>query len=414
MKFSLSSHNVIQYLQEAGLSSSEDGATADGDLPHSSSRKNLNLLVTLAPNRKLLVKQELTQEFNGMPHEFFNEWLFHQLLETFRVLGNIKALSPLVIHYDEENSILVRNYLWEYRGLESYYRRSLYFPPELASSIGNTLAALHRATFKRQKCRDFMATAPCRGQIRYQYFNPAQGIDFLEPGIFGKVNTIALEFYSRYQSYDFLESAIAELAWEWDPCCLTHNDLKLENVLVHSRYSNLDDPQVKLIDWEACAWGDPAYDVGILLAGYLKIWLESLVVDSTLDLEESLELAAIPLEMLQPSMLALTEAYLKAFPMILEYRKNFIQLIIKFAGLGLINQIQNQINNQQKLHHTSLITLEFAKNILSRTPEYVIDIFGKSELQIIKPFVKSAKFNTIERENNLIPLYYEKTRLRGC
>ena len=121
MKLSLSSQNVMQYLQEAGLSSSEDGATADGDLPHSSSQKNLNFMVTLATDRKLLVKQELAQDINGIPHEFFNEWLFHQLLESFPVLGNIKALSPLVVHYDEDNSILVRNYLGEYQGLESYY-----------------------------------------------------------------------------------------------------------------------------------------------------------------------------------------------------------------------------------------------------------------------------------------------------
>ena len=413
MKFSLSSQNVIQYLQDAGLSSSEDGATADADLPHSSSRKNLNLLVTLADNRKFVVKQELFPEFNGIPHEFFNEWLFHQLLESFPVLGNIKALSPLLAHYDEENSILVRNYLWEYQGLEKYYKQNLYFPPELAASIGSGLATLHRATFKRKNYRDFMAAAPA-GQIRYRYFNPAQGIDFLEPEIFGKVSSTALKFYSRYQHYDVLESAIADLAASFNPCCLTHNDLKLENVLVHSRWQHLDNAEVKLIDWEACAWGDPAYDLGILLAGYLNIWLESLVVDSTLDLEESLELAAIPLEILQPSMLALTEAYLKAFPMILEYRRDFIQLILKFAGLGLINQIQNKINSQQNLHHTSLITLEFAKSVLTRTPEYVIEIFGKSELEILKPFVKSAKVNAAERENNLIPLYYEKTRLRGC
>jgi len=413
MKLSLSSQNVIQYLQEAGLSSSEDGATADADLPHSSSRKDINVLVTLASNRKLLVKQELAQEFNGIPHEFFNEWLFHQLLESFPVLGNIKALSTLLVHYDEDNSILVRDYLGEYQGLESYYRNNLYFPPELASCMGNTLAALHRATFKRQKYRDHMATAPS-GQIRYQYFNPAQGIDSLEPSIFGKVNSTGLSFYSHYQSHDFLESAIADLAASFDPCCLTHNDLKLENVLIHSRNFNLDNPEVKMINWEACAWGDPAYDLGTLLASYLNIWLESLVVDSTLDLEESLELAAIPLEIIQPSMLALTEAYLKAFPMILEYRKDFIGSIIKFAGLALINQIQNKINNQQNLHHTSLITLEFAKNILTRTPEYVIDIFGKSELQMLKPFVKSAKVPVTGRENNLIPLFYEKTRLRGC
>jgi hypothetical protein len=100
--------------------------------------------------------------------------------------------------------------------------------------------------------------------------------------------------------------------------------------------------------------------------------------------------------------------------MILEYRKDFIQSIVKFAGLALINQIQENINRQQNLHHSSLIALEFAKNILTRTPEYVIDVFGKSELQIIKPFVKAAHIPVADRENNLIPLFYEKTRLRGC
>ena len=46
MLLSLSSHNVIQYLQDAGLCSAEDGASNESELPESS-KKNLNLLVTL-------------------------------------------------------------------------------------------------------------------------------------------------------------------------------------------------------------------------------------------------------------------------------------------------------------------------------------------------------------------------------
>jgi len=60
-----------------------------------------------------------------------------------------------------------------------------------------------------------------------------------------------------------------------------------------------------LIDWEACSWGDPAFDLGTLLASYLRIWLSSLIVDPTLELAESLSLAMIPLEEIQPSILAL-------------------------------------------------------------------------------------------------------------
>src|SRR3712207_2945360 len=99
MVLSLSSHNVIQYLHKAGLCSSEEGIYADSELLHTN-KKNLNLLVTLAENRKLLVKQERYTDNDGNPQDFFNEWLFHQLLQQFPVLRNISAIASLVVHFD--------------------------------------------------------------------------------------------------------------------------------------------------------------------------------------------------------------------------------------------------------------------------------------------------------------------------
>jgi hypothetical protein len=113
MVLSLSSQNVIQYLQGAGLCSSEDGASNESELTDGS--KNFNLLVNLVGNGKLLVKQERQNRQDETPHEFFNEWLFHQLLEQFPVIGNISAIASLVVHFDEDNSILVRNYLSDYQ-----------------------------------------------------------------------------------------------------------------------------------------------------------------------------------------------------------------------------------------------------------------------------------------------------------
>lgn len=411
MVLSLSSHNVIQYLQDAGLCSSEDGASDDSELPDSS--KNLNLLVTLADNCQLLVKQERSTNNPGTPHEFFNEWLFHQLLQQFPVIGNISAIASLVLHYDEENSILVRNYLSDYRELGSFYQKNDIFPAEIATTIGTTLAGLHRATFNRKEYRDFMATAP-QGQFRYHFYNPAQGIDSISPEIFGMVPTEALKFYALYQRYESLESAIADLAYEWKPCCLTHNDLKLNNILVHSKWEQLDNCLVRLIDWEACSWGDPAFDLGTLVASYLGIWLSSLVVDPTIELEESLRLAVTPLEVLQPSILALIRAYLNAFPMILEYRRDFILRVIQFAGLALIHQINETIKCRKYFDNADICTLQVAKNLLTMPEQSVVTVFGISELEIVKPVAKVHQVSQPAREQQLVRLYYEKTRLRGC
>ncbi len=411
MVLSLSSHNVIQYLQEAGLCSSEDGASDDSELPDSS--KNLNLLVTLADNRKLLVKQESSTNHTGTPQEFFNEWLFHQLLQQFPVIGNISAIASLMLHFDEENSILVRNYLSDYRELKSFYQNQDIFPVEIATAIGTTLAGLHRATFNRKEYRDFMATAP-QGQFRYSFYNPAQGIDSISPEIFGTVPTEALKFYVLYQRYESLESAIADLAYEWNPCCLTHNDLKLDNILVHSRWEQLDNCLVRLIDWKACSWGDPAFDLGKLVASYLGIWLSSLVVDPTIELEESLRLAVTPLEVLQPSILALIRSYLNAFPMILEYRRDFILRVIQFAGLAMIHQIQETIKCRKYFDNTDICMLQVAKNLLTMPEQSVLTVFGISESEILKPVAKVHKLPQPVKEQQLVRLYYEKTRLRGC
>ncbi|MEH1937564.1 MAG: phosphotransferase [Nostoc sp.] len=412
MVLSLSSHNVIQYLQDVGLCSSEDGASDKSELP-GSSKNNLDLLVTLADNRKLLLKQERNINNDAPPHELFKEWLFHQLLQQFPVLGNISALAPLVVHFDEENSILVRNYLSEYLELATFYHNNEIFPQEIASAIGTTLAGLHRATFNRREYKDFMATAP-QGEFRYGFYNPAQGLGSIEPEIFGTVPTDALKFYVLYQQYESLESAIADLAYDWNPCCLTHNDLKLNNILVHSRWEKLDNCLVRLIDWSACSWGDPAFDLGALLASYLGIWLKSLVVDPTIELEESLHLALTPLEILQPSIIALIRAYINTFPMILSYRSDFILRVIQFAGLALIHQIQDMITCRKYFNNADICMLQVAKNLLTMPEQAVLTIFGISESEILNPVAKIHKLSHPVKEQQLLRIYYEKTRLRGC
>ncbi|MGF2038504.1 MAG: phosphotransferase family protein [Nostoc sp. CmiVER01] len=413
MVLSLSSHNVIQYLLEAGLCSSEDDASDKSELP-GSSKNSFDLLVTLADNRKLLIKQERNVKSNdGAPHELFQEWLFHQLLQQFPVLGNISAIAPLVVHFDEENSILVRNYLGDYLELATFYHNNDIFPQEIATAIGTTLAGLHRATYNSREYKDFMATAP-QGEFRYGFYNPAQGVESIGPDIFGTVPTDALKFYLLYQQSESLESAIADLAYDWNPCCLTHNDLKLNNILVHSRWEKLDNCLVRLIDWEACSWGDPAFDLGTLLASYLGIWLKSLVVDPTIELQESLHLALTPLESLQPSIIALIRAYLNAFPMILEYRSDFIVRVIQFAGLALIHEIQDMITWRKSFNNADICMLQVAKSLLTMPQQGVLTIFGISESEILNPVGKIHKLPQPVKEPQLLRLYYEKTRLRGC
>jgi hypothetical protein len=195
---------------------------------------------------------------------------------------------------------------------------------------------------------------------------------------------------------------------------LTHNDLNLHNTLIHSRWNQLDNCLVKLIDWEACGWGDPAFDLGTMLASYLEIWLSSLVIDATLELEESLQLAMTPLEDIQPSLVALLQAYLNAFPMILDYNCDFLVRVIKFTGLALIHQIQNRIKNYKCFDNCDIYKLQLAKNILTKPEQSIVSILGVDESVIVSSIGTMNTRSQPEKEKQLVRLYYEKTRLRGC
>ncbi|MDZ8104896.1 MAG: aminoglycoside phosphotransferase family protein, partial [Nostoc sp. DedQUE12a] len=149
-------------------------------------------------------------------------------------------------------------------------------------------------------------------------------------------------------------------------------------------------------------------------ASYLEIWLKSLVVDPTIELEESLNLALIPLEILQPSMIALIRSYLNAFPMILEYRSDFISRVLQFAGLALIHQIQNIITCRKYFSNTEICMLQVAKSLLIMPEQAVLTIFGISQSEIVNPVVKIHKIPQPQKQQQLLRIYYEKTRLRGC
>ena len=139
---------------------------------------------------------------------------------------------------------------------------------------------------------------------------------------------------------------------------------------------------MRLIDWERCSWGDPAFDLGTLIASYLRLWLSSLVVSKTIDIEESLRMAMTPLELLQPSIAALTQAYLKQFPEILVRSPDFLSRVVQFAGLTLIQQIHATIQYQKTFGNSGICMLQVAKSLLCRPAQSMSTVFGLSESEL--------------------------------
>jgi Phosphotransferase enzyme family len=366
----LSSENIFQYLAQRNLI--DLAAQSDWRIEPQSG-KNFNLSIRSAA-RGMLLKQERLNPHGSMLGELLNEWVVCQLLQQLPLgSGEVNTFNPQVIDFDRANSAIIFEFLADYQDLALLYasernRWSLDLPRE----IGSKIARVHQLTFDRQDHCDFL--------LKYLDGRLAKSlvkIGRLTPEIFGAVPSDGIKFYTLYQRYPSLELAIDRLIAITQPRCLIHNDFKLNNILLHQNWEN---PEANLsivrpIDWERGTWGDPAIDVGNFIASYLQIWLSNLVVNKTMRIEESLELAVIPLDAIRPSISAFINGYLGQFPEILKFDPYFRSKVVQCAGFSLIQQIEAVIQYEKNLNNRGICTLQVAKSLLCNPDESMSVIF---------------------------------------
>lgn len=384
MAFLLSTQNVFDYLVERGLSSQANQSLSQIDLKPA---KNFNLLLTLPNGNQLLVKQERHDRDGKTAGDFLREWQIRILLERFPEFQNIRPYLSEALYFDPEHSIIVFNYLQNYRDLADFYTKENIFPTPIAQAIGAMLGSIHRVTLDHEDYRTLLQSREGSTDGTADF---TSALERLTPERFSTLPADSLHFFALYQRYDSLRQAIAELKASIDPCCLIHNDLKLNNILLSHQWQDalsgewcLDNGIIRLIDWERSAWGDPASDLGTLIASYLQAWLYSLITSKSISLEESLRLATTPLERIQPSIAELTIAYCNHCPQILERYPNFLYRVVQFAGLALIHSILATLQHQKSFGNSGICILQVAKSLLSRPQQSVQTVFGAAASELI-------------------------------
>jgi thiamine kinase-like enzyme len=389
MTFILSYRNIFEYLLERGLCDREDKNTGKIE---SKNGKNYNLLLSFSNGRQLLVKQERLDREGKAAGDFLREWRIQKFVQEFPQSSYLRPWLPQVLHFDEDNSIIVANYLSDRHNLEEYYNKKNIFPEAISASIGAMLATIHRQTWECQEYKNFF-----RGQFEdnNRAANLLQRFERVGADVFGQVPPKGLKFLSLYQRFDSLGKAVDNLNQATQPSCLIHNDLKLNNILLPNNWQQAnptaseelksDRIPLKLIDWENSGWGDPAFDLGMLIANYLATWLGSLYISKSLDIRETLRLATIPLELIQPSNTALICAYLDSFPEIIDRRPDFLPRVLQCSGLALIITILSRLQYQKAFNNTGIFTLQVAKTLLCRPETSIQTVFGIEELKMIRP-----------------------------
>jgi hypothetical protein len=383
----LDTDNVFTYLANLNYCNVTDKATSEVTVIPA---KNFNLLVALANGTHLLVKQELHDDRGQTKAEFWLSWRIQLLSQEFAHFGDkISNFLPKLRHFDPDNSILIVEYLNNYQDLSDYYTQHNQFPIEIARSIGQLLASFHSQTFQQLEYQQFLdrQLAATAASMNIKKFNPAISIinrlSRITPHIFQVMPVDCLQFFKLCQRFPSLSQAIFDLGQAISPSCLVHNDLKINNILLDLNWQSPTSQIIKLIDWERADWGDPAFDLGCLLGSYLEIWLDGLVISSSLSVNESLQLATTPLELLQPVLFTIVQSYLAEFPAIINARPDYLDRVIQFAGLALIQRIEITIDEDRIFGNRGILMLQVAKQLLCTPQAAMKTIFGSNFTQLI-------------------------------
>lgn len=168
----------------------------------------------------------------------------------------------------------------------------------IARELGRSLAAVHAS----RPARAPLASAPTPWILSLG----APPVEMLRD--MSAANRDLLEIVQKSTS---LLASMERLASAWSPAALVHGDLRLENALVR-RHARVRRPEITLVDWELSGWGEPAWDLGCVIASLLWLWLSSLPFVPGMTVERVARAAGVPLARIRPAMGAFWHSYVAA------------------------------------------------------------------------------------------------------
>ena len=385
MKLILSSENVVAFLKEHQLCPTDFQPVAPITCQEGT---NFNLVVKSADKRHFLVKQSRVREggeIGGLPVE----WIVQKLIYSFANLATIRSIVSEIIFLDWSNGVLVSIFYDDYTPLDRYYQTPKDLNPKISFIFGSNIAKIHRATYKQQQQKEFLARC-LQLDDSDKRPNFIRRLDNISLDIFSRICPDGLDFYRLYQRFPSFQQAIDELYQNIQPACLIHNDLTLDNLIIDTHIdlerdsAEIGSEHFKIIDWERIDWGDPAVDLGMVISEYVGgIWLGSLIAARHLDLNTMLRLAAFPLDAIAPSLRGLMRGYLSVFPEIISERPDFITRVVQFAGIGILNRLSYYVEHHYPFTNKSMCKLQVAKSLLCSPQQAIATIFGTTEAELI-------------------------------
>jgi hypothetical protein len=284
-----------------------------------------------------------------------------------RAYGALHSLGPAVQRhlppwrgYDEGSGVLALGLLKDALSLRAFDQRTRRTPVGPARSLGRALGRVHRMTMRADVEADTAWTPAALSLHR-------PGVELLHEG-----SAAAIELVKILQQTPGFAERLEELRHQWRVRAFVHLDMKWDNCLLWgSRHR-----RIALIDWEAACLGDPCWDIGSALSHYLSAWVFSVPVTGPTPPERFAQLAARPLDTMQPAIRACWKEYASELGLSPAATTGWLLQTVRFAAARLVLTAFETAQASTQLTGPLLLHLQLAHNMLERPHESAVHLLG--------------------------------------
>jgi hypothetical protein len=333
-----------------------------------SSRRNRNFKVLQHRGPCYFVKQ------GADPHAgatIAREAAIYRHLGSPRLGASLGRHIPKFHHYDPVLDLLIVGLSPGSESVDAYAARTRRIPAAVGGPLGAVLAALHRTR------PGAMASS---GVLRVPFDAPPPWILQVHRPRLAMLESASETTHTlirMIQQYPEIGANLSELSqtWLWD--CLIHGDLRSANYVVRARRSPRGVRGLQIVDWELACIGDPAWDVGCVLADFLALWVSSMPLTRDGSLDLSLRLARFPLARMTRNIRAFWDAYVSANDALGDQSQgDLLFRSIRYAAARLLQRAYEKAQFSPGLTADVVCMVQLSLNLVRRAPEAAHRLFG--------------------------------------
>jgi hypothetical protein len=341
----LTEAEAIDYLLQHQLLTAAD-IVRNGLIVEDVSRRNRNYTVRVDNGAGYFLKQSDIRQSRKTLHR---EAEYYHLL-WMKATDFASRHMPRLRWFDPTEELLVLDYLESVQPVNTAPSADSKLPMTCAAELGRALARLHDAAPVTDPALEVPAP------WIFSVYKPG-------PELLADLSSAAILAIKIVQQTAGFGDLLINLSRTRERPTLTHGDVRWDNCLVRTQTGVGDIEQLFIVDWELGGLGDPCWDVAGVFCEYLNSWVRSLPVMSSLSLENSLDLAARPLDAIQPGMAAFWRSYREERSTASGSQAVLLRSV-QLAGARLVQSAIESAQASAQLTSTIVYTLQLAENIV--------------------------------------------------